>query len=88
MQVSQMYSWDRIAVRTEVVYESAMRQPHDGDLSSRVERLLGCGPVFGIVTVVLAALGRLWYRVVCWLDPADAIELARDFSTLSVLNES
>ena len=71
-----MYSWARIATRTEVAYAHAIKQPQSGDLSDRAGRLLSCGPVVGVFALLIAAVDALWFRLVCWLDPAQGIESA------------
>jgi hypothetical protein len=73
-----MYNWSQVAERTHVAYSNALAKPCSGELGQRISRLLGCGPVFGLIAVIMAALDMLWYRVVCWLDPEQSIELARD----------
>jgi hypothetical protein len=73
-----MYSWSRIAARTEVVYHDALRQPCDGALGSRLTKLLGCGPFLGILAVLMAALDHIWLCIVLWLDPETSIERAYD----------
>ena len=75
-----MYSWPRIAQRTEAAYTHASGSPHSAALVPRLERLLGCGPLFGIVVVLFAVLDGLWLRCVQQLSPEAGIDCARPAS--------
>ena len=80
LQVTRMYNWEQVAQRTRAVYELALSKPCSGDLRDRVGRLRSCGPVFGLIAVLLAALDLLWYRIVQVLDPVAGIDVVVDAS--------
>lgn len=77
-RVTAMYSWDRVASRTEVVYGRALQLPTIHDAALRLQRLRLCGPIFGLFTVLFSGLASMWHRVAQWLDPECGIEQAVD----------
>lgn len=72
-----MYNWGQVAERTLYAYAHAMSKPCPGDLGKRAGKLIGCGRVFGLVAVFMAAVDMLWYTIICWLDPEEYIEISR-----------
>jgi hypothetical protein len=75
-QVSKMYNWKTVALRTEKVYSVALASACSAALAHRLGRLLACGPIFGLLAVLFASLDLLWFRIVQWLDPEEEIDRA------------
>eukprot|EP00033_Pygsuia_biforma_P001904 GCRY01002125.1.p1 GENE.GCRY01002125.1~~GCRY01002125.1.p1 ORF type:complete len:456 (+),score=92.97 GCRY01002125.1:135-1502(+) len=78
-EVRELYSWDDVSRRTEIVYQHAVRSAHI-PLIERLRRYYGCGPFAGKLFVFLAAMHFLFFKFLEWLNPADSIEKAPDFS--------
>lgn len=80
-EVKQMYDWDNIAARTEVVYRAVYQKPNL-PLLDRLQKFLGCGVYFGKINCLLAALDYLLWQFLEWLQPAADIDAAIDFPYL------
>jgi hypothetical protein len=78
-----MYNWHHVAQRTCAVYQHAMSKPYGGELSGRIGRLSSCGPIFGLIVVLIAALDALWYQFVKVLDPVSSIDIVCEASSRS-----
>lgn len=74
-ELAEMYAWPEVAARTAEVYDSACAEPQP-TLGERFGRLAGGGPVFGPVTVILAALVHLMALILEVLAPACDIDAA------------
>ena len=77
-QVKEMYSWHKVAKRTEKVYEAALKC---GKLSfiDRMRVYLTVGPVAGLALVLMTVLDYGLWRLLEWLQPRETIEIATDF---------
>jgi phosphatidylinositol glycan class A protein len=79
LQVSNMYSWPRIAARTEVVYYAAAASERDDSLAARFGRYARCGIIFGKLCCCVAAADYLLWKLIEWWYPAGDIDIATDF---------
>jgi phosphatidylinositol glycan class A protein len=74
-ELAQMYAWPEVAARTAEVYDAVCAAPPP-TLGERFRRLAAGGPVFGPVTVILAALVHLMALILEVLAPASDIDAA------------
>lgn len=77
-RVSEMYSWHSVAERTERAYLEALSSGPPGFVG-RLERLYTCGPVFGKILCILAALEHLFLLLLERIRPAAEIRPAPVF---------
>lgn len=76
-RLKSMYSWQRVALETEQVYNSVLQLRR----ISFGERLLcykALGAISGYVACFLAIVVELWYQFVVWWQPRDRIDRAPD----------
>eukprot|EP00884_Botryococcus_braunii_P003127 jgi/Botrbrau1/12815/Bobra.20_1s0006.1 len=73
-----MYSWPRVAERTEAVYIAAATSLRDDSLAARFRRYAKCGTYFGPLCCLIAAFDYLLWLFLEWLLPANEIDLAPD----------
>lgn len=73
-RIRDMYSWAQVAERTETVYERVMSTPERGE-GERLARLLGLGPVMGLIMCFIRGVEWWFFVVVCWFWPADEIDV-------------
>lgn len=78
-RVSQMYSWESVAERTEVVYLNGMGQLHR-DFMERIDKIYATGLFYGKILCILAALEHLLLKMIEFIRPANKIEKAPTFS--------
>lgn len=74
-----MYSWARVAERTEKVYEAAAASWRDDSLAARFRRYAKCGTYFGKLCCLVAAFDYLLWCMLTWLLPAADVDIAPDF---------
>lgn len=86
-QVREMYSWHKVAKRTEKVYEAALKCPNLS-LMERIRVYMTIGPVAGLACVLMTVFDYGWWRLLEWLQPRDSIEIASDFPILRYKRES
>ncbi|KAI8895850.1 hypothetical protein BC833DRAFT_599876 [Globomyces pollinis-pini] len=77
-QVANMYSWDDVAERTEVIYKDIMKKS-EISLIERLERYHGCGIFAGKLGVMIMTVHYLFYLLLEWLIPRDSIDAAPAF---------
>lgn len=77
-RISDMYSWHSVAERTERAYIEALDQGPP-EFVQRLERLYTCGPIFGKILCILAALERLLLLFLECFQPAASISPAPVF---------
>ncbi|KAJ2992904.1 hypothetical protein HDV02_002754 [Globomyces sp. JEL0801] len=77
-QVANMYSWDDVAERTEVIYKDIMKKS-EISLIERLERYHGCGIFAGKLGVMIMTVHYLFYLLLEWLMPRDSIDAAPAF---------
>jgi phosphatidylinositol glycan class A protein len=78
-RIAQMYSWQSVAERTEVVYLKGMKVLHR-DFIDRLDRLYAAGFFFGKILCIIAALEHLLLKIIELVRPASQIEKASVFS--------
>jgi phosphatidylinositol N-acetylglucosaminyltransferase subunit A len=72
-RIRQMYSWERVAMETEHVYESIHAQPRK-TLQDRLQCYRSIGSMAGIVACFIALTVELWFRYVEWWMPRKDME--------------
>lgn len=77
-RIKQMYTWARVAERTEKVYDLVDSNP-SRDLAARLQRYYQCGPVSGKLFVLAAILDFFFMVLLTFLMPAKNIEAAPEF---------
>lgn len=78
-RVKVMYSWKRVAIETEQVYDWVLGQ----DRSTFMERLScykSLGFISGYVACFLAIIVEVWYQFVEWWQPRDSIDRVPDLN--------
>ncbi|KAJ1517806.1 hypothetical protein HMI55_005862 [Coelomomyces lativittatus] len=78
-RVSQMYSWQNVALRTEIVYTSIMNSARP-TLPQCLVRLRQRGPVAGLLFCLVYILDVFLNCFLDWWSPKDAIEIAPTFT--------
>ena len=77
-QVSEMYTWEKVAMRTEKVYEAAIKCKRLS-LSDRLRVYLTVGPVAGLLAVIFTVIDYAMWRLLERIQPRETIEIAPDF---------
>ena len=77
-QVREMYSWHKVAKRTEKVYDAALKCPKLSFID-RMRVYLTVGPVAGLACVLMTVLDYGLWLLLEWLQPRSSIEIATDF---------
>jgi phosphatidylinositol glycan class A protein len=77
-QVKEMYSWYKVAKRTERVYEAALESPKLSFID-RMRVYLTVGPVAGLACVLMTVLDYGLWLLLEWYQPRSSIEQAKDF---------
>lgn len=72
-----MYSWPRVAQRTQRIYDQVAERP-DGGLAASLARHYRCGPVFGKLACCVVAAVWLYWQAVEWLWPRGDVDAAPD----------
>jgi phosphatidylinositol N-acetylglucosaminyltransferase subunit A len=76
-RVKSMYSWQRVALETEQVYDGVLGQQRRSFIE-RMSCYKSLGVISGYVACFLACLVELWYQFVEWWQPRDKIDRAPD----------
>jgi len=76
-RVSEIYSWERVARETEVVYSNVFAKPRLSFLQ-RLARYKTVGGVAGYVVCILAITLHFVASLVEWWQPADLIDVVPD----------
>jgi phosphatidylinositol glycan class A protein len=77
-QVREMYSWHKVALRTEKVYQAALKC-RKLSFVDRIRVYLTVGPVAGILTVLFTVLDFAVWKILEYIQPPESIEPATDF---------
>ena len=75
LQVSQLYSWENVAIRTEKVYQHILSQPSIS-LVDRCNRFYGVGFFSGVLAMMVVIFDHVLYNLLEWFFPRDKIEKA------------
>nr|CAB3264858.1 phosphatidylinositol N-acetylglucosaminyltransferase subunit A [Phallusia mammillata] len=67
-KVSRLYTWPKVASRTEAVYHSVMKQRRP-TLKGRIQKVLSCGPVIGKLFIIFIFLDHLVCRILDIIQP-------------------
>ncbi|KAF8361492.1 piga-1 [Pristionchus pacificus] len=67
-EIQKMYVWSDVASRTQIVYESAMKEPRI-KWSEGLRRYVEAGPGFGLVWMLAAAFNMLMITLMEWWRP-------------------
>ncbi|KNC45932.1 GlcNAc transferase [Thecamonas trahens ATCC 50062] len=78
--VRNMYNWNDVAARTEVVYDKMM-SAEPVPLIERFRRYYGCGLWAGKLFCMLMALDFIFFRLLEWVFPRSGIDLVPAFPT-------
>jgi phosphatidylinositol N-acetylglucosaminyltransferase subunit A len=73
-RIKQMYSWNRVAIETEHVYETIQSKPRP-TLRERLACYRSIGIMAGLVACFIALTIELWFRYVEWWMPRDQIDV-------------
>ncbi|GMS84092.1 hypothetical protein PENTCL1PPCAC_6267, partial [Pristionchus entomophagus] len=71
-EIEKMYVWSDVAARTEIVYESAMKEPRM-KWSEGLRRYVDAGPGFGLVWMLATAMNMLLITILQWWQPMERI---------------
>ncbi|CAL0321944.1 unnamed protein product [Lupinus luteus] len=78
-RMKELYNWQDVAKRTEVVYDHALKCSNQNTLE-RLSRYLSCGPWAGKVFCFVMMVGFLLWQLLELWQPADDIEEVPDVS--------
>ncbi|ONM21320.1 UDP-Glycosyltransferase superfamily protein [Zea mays] len=81
LRMKELYSWDDVAKRTEIVYDRAMESPTT-NLLDRLPRYLTCGSWAGKLFCLVMIINYLLWRLLEFLQPAVGIEEVPDIGPL------
>jgi phosphatidylinositol glycan class A protein len=76
-RVTDMYSWQRVAVETEQVYSDVCLQSKRL-FCDRISRFCSIGGISGLVVVVLLVIVELWTCAANWYEPSVNIDIVPD----------
>lgn len=84
-RVAQMYRWEKVALRTERVYDSIC---HDSplELRSRLQRVAHCGFLFAKFVMLVMLILHAMHHVLSFIRPNSLIDKAMDFPSLANKN--
>ncbi|CAB4023847.1 phosphatidylinositol N-acetylglucosaminyltransferase subunit A-like, partial [Paramuricea clavata] len=74
-RIKKMYTWDKVARRTEMVYDSISNSPIS-PLEDKLKRWYECGVVAGKIYCFLAIIDLLFLLLLNWLIPEQLIDKA------------
>ncbi|XP_064611415.1 phosphatidylinositol N-acetylglucosaminyltransferase subunit A-like [Liolophura sinensis] len=83
MAVRDLYTWQDVARRTELVYDAVMTTPSP-DLQERISTYYGCGPLAGKLFVIAVMLNCFVLLLLQWMFPSEGFERAPEFPRKSV----
>ncbi|TVU39690.1 hypothetical protein EJB05_13123 [Eragrostis curvula] len=81
LRIKQLYSWDDVAKRTEIVYDRAMQSPTI-NLLDRLPRYLTCGAWAGKLFCLIMIINYLLWCLLEFLQPSKDIEEVPDTGPL------
>jgi len=86
-RVRAMYSWGMVATNTVKVYDNIALRPRL-TFVERVERYSTKGSLGGFVSTLVATSVHLFYKLVCFLQPIDSIDVVPDVRNKVISNIS
>lgn len=78
-EVKEMYSWHRVAERTEAVYDEVMQRRRDDSFYARLVRAYKTGGFAGKLFSMILSLHHLYSKFLELWDPVSEIDEAPDF---------
>jgi phosphatidylinositol glycan class A protein len=75
LEVSQLYSWENVAIRTEIIYDQILKDPPDL-LIDRCQRFYGVGFFSGILSMMIVIFDWIVYQGLECFFPRHWIEKA------------
>lgn len=82
-RIKHMYSWTRVAERTEIVYDRVMANKHR-TLLERLENFHSAGLIYGKIVCLLVVLNFFFFLVCEWLFPREEIDEAIDLTQVGI----
>lgn len=76
-RIKTMYSWHRVAIQTEWVYDQIIVEP-PRSFGERLSCYQSLGGFSGLVACLLAFYIELWIRFVEWIQPVERIDVVPD----------
>ena len=83
-RVKSMYSWERVAIETEQVYEYVRKCPQKTFRHRLTYYRKALGGFTGYAVCFLAYIVEAWYRCVEWYQPRNQIDCVPDLSSASI----
>ncbi|KAE8217298.1 hypothetical protein CF319_g8585 [Tilletia indica] len=77
--VKSFYTWSDVAERLEHVYIHAMKQEDRPSTWDRLCSYRACGPIAGLVFVLLQSVEMMYLEILRWRWPDESIEVALDW---------
>ena len=77
-QVKAMYSWSKVASKTEVVYQTVLDKPHNS-LGDRIKTIMSSGPVTGFINAVVILIFIIVLVFCEYFIPRHSIDIAEEF---------
>jgi phosphatidylinositol N-acetylglucosaminyltransferase subunit A len=77
-RVKRMYSWERVAMETEQVYDYVLTRPPKSFRQRLLLYRISLGGFSGYAVCFLAFIVEAWYRCVEWYQPPDRIDCVPD----------
>ncbi|KAE8217152.1 hypothetical protein CF319_g8694 [Tilletia indica] len=85
--VKSFYTWSDVAERLEHVYIHAMRQEDRPSTWDRLCSYRACGPIAGLVFVLLQSVEMMYLEILRWRWPDESIEVALDWPADDVTSD-
>uniref|UniRef100_H2YTV2 PIGA GPI anchor biosynthesis domain-containing protein n=1 Tax=Ciona savignyi TaxID=51511 RepID=H2YTV2_CIOSA len=63
-----LYTWQKVAERTEKVYDAAVKQPQP-QLSNRIHKFYRCGPIIGKIFILFIIFNHILCWFLNWFQP-------------------
>lgn len=79
-EVKEMYSWHRVAEKTEAVYDEVMQSHRDDSFYARLVRVYKTGGFAGKLFSMILSLHHLYGNFLEFWDPASEIDEAPDLA--------
>lgn len=77
-RVKSMYSWKKVAIKTEKVYETMLEKPFNS-VGDRLKIIFSAGPFNGFFLAMIQIIYLIVYAIWEWLVPRNNIDIAVDF---------
>ena len=86
-RIKKMYTWDKVAMRTEKVYDSISNSPVP-PLDEKLNRWYECGAVAGKIYCFLGIIDLLFLLLLNWLIPKQLIDKAPEVRRDQIINDT